>query len=88
MTSVIAIVFAVNLVSLPFVIMIFLIVMYKKVHRADFQNKWGSLATDLKKKKLAAVFYTPVFLFRRLFMTLVIVLLQSCYGIQIHLAIL
>ena len=87
LTSVIAIFFAVNIATLPFGVMIFLIWKHRQVHDNDFQTKWGTLATDLKKDSMPAVFYTAVFLFRRLYMTLVIVLLSSYYGVQIHLAI-
>ena len=57
----------------PIITSVYLFKNYKVAHKKKFQQKWGTLAVDLKAKKLSSIVYTPVFLARRFFLTLAII---------------
>ena len=84
MTSCIALAFIICTGLLPFSAGWFLLSRLDELNSDEFQQKWGSLASDLRDgSKMAAVFM-PVFMLRRLFFSAIIVFWNGRQAFQIH----
>ena len=76
-TSVVAIVLIAVVAVFPFACLIFLCIKVNEINEEQFQDKWGTLAGDLRAGDRTSVAYMPFFLIRRVGMSLTIVFLAS-----------
>ena len=76
-----------TLILMPVVVLLFYCLNFKKLEEKDFEEKFGTVYEGLNASKRSSLFFTVIFLLRRITFSLVSLLLYDYVIIQIILVI-